>query len=159
MQDRYKRSKLVAQDGFPRGQFTSNLVGRFIRGARITLDRETPAQSVVYLEDATKRQVEVLKRLTYALLIGSNRIQIVEARARTVLNTIWDALTEKGGHRLLPPDFQERFENPPDRSRRGIRRNQRRTVCDFVAGMTDRYAVEFYGRLLSENPQSVFKGY
>ena len=27
----------------------------------------------------------------------------------------------------------------------------------FIAGMTDRYAVEFYGRLNSDTPQTVFK--
>ena len=32
-----------------------------------------------------------------------------------------------------------------------------RTVCNFVAGMTDRYAVEFYGRLHSDSAQSMFK--
>jgi dGTPase len=31
-----------------------------------------------------------------------------------------------------------------------------RVLCDFIAGMTDRYAVEFYGRSPSENPQTIF---
>jgi dGTPase len=34
-----------------------------------------------------------------------------------------------------------------------------RTICDFVAGMTDRYAMEFYARLrgrrASDNAQAV----
>jgi dGTPase len=34
---------------------------------------------------------------------------------------------------------------------------QMRSVCDFVAGMTDRYAMEFYGRLHSDSAQSMFK--
>lgn len=33
----------------------------------------------------------------------------------------------------------------------------KRVICDFIAGMTDRYAMEFYGRLFSENPQTIFK--
>jgi dGTPase len=32
-----------------------------------------------------------------------------------------------------------------------------RVLCDFIAGMTDRCAVEFYGRSRSENPQTIFK--
>ncbi|MGH8522736.1 MAG: hypothetical protein ACREXY_00470 [Gammaproteobacteria bacterium] len=32
-----------------------------------------------------------------------------------------------------------------------------RVVCDFIAGMTDSYAVDFYARLKSEVPRSIFK--
>ena len=32
-----------------------------------------------------------------------------------------------------------------------------RVLCNFIAGMTDRYGVEFYGRSRSENPQTIFK--
>ncbi|MGA9726232.1 MAG: hypothetical protein WBE80_09245 [Methylocella sp.] len=34
---------------------------------------------------------------------------------------------------------------------------KKRVVCDFIAGMTDRYAVEFYSRIFSDSPQSIFK--
>ena len=47
---------------------------------------------------------------------------------------------EKGGERLLPDDARMIYKN-------GNRLAQNRAVCDFIAGMTDRYAVEFYGRL------------
>jgi dGTPase len=33
----------------------------------------------------------------------------------------------------------------------------KRTICDFIASMADNYCIEFYGRLTSENPQSIFK--
>jgi dGTPase len=32
----------------------------------------------------------------------------------------------------------------------------KRVICDFIAGMTDRYAVQFYGRLFGTNPESIF---
>ena len=32
-----------------------------------------------------------------------------------------------------------------------------REVCDFVAGMTDRYAMEFWARLNSDAAESMFK--
>jgi dGTPase len=53
---------------------------------------------------------------------------------------------------LLPDDFREIHGNL-----KGIEEKMRAT-CDFIAGMTDRYALEFYARLTSsENAQSVFK--
>ena len=30
-------------------------------------------------------------------------------------------------------------------------------ICDFIAGMMDPVRGEFYGRIFSENPQSIFK--
>ena len=39
----------------------------------------------------------------------------------------------------------------------GNRQKEMRVLSDFIAGMTDRYAVEFYGRLHSDLPQTIFK--
>ena len=57
---------------------------------------------------------------------------------------------EKDGFRLLPDDYQGVFLSISDDEKE-------RVICDFIAGMTDRYALEFYGRLTSENPQTIFK--
>lgn len=60
-------------------------------------------------------------------------------------------VASEGGSILMPEDYQllyKEFTEDVDK---------KRLVCDFIAGMTDRYAIEFYGRLFSENPQSIFK--
>lgn len=51
---------------------------------------------------------------------------------------------------LLPADVQEVHQaiDPPFK---------KRVVSDFVAGMTDQYAAEYYRRLFSEAPQTIFK--
>ncbi|MBQ7706751.1 MAG: hypothetical protein IJT72_03105, partial [Lachnospiraceae bacterium] len=51
----------------------------------------------------------------------------------------------------LPEDYRKLYMLKTDDSWHS------RVVCDFIAGMTDRYALEFYGRLFSENPQTIFK--
>ncbi|WP_421579174.1 hypothetical protein [Shinella sp. M31] len=35
--------------------------------------------------------------------------------------------------------------------------HKKRTICDFIAGMTDRYAVEFYSRLFGANGMTMHK--
>jgi dGTPase len=58
----------------------------------------------------------------------------------------------------MPEDYRNiynRVNNIANKADREIM--QYRTICDFVASMTDKYAVEFYGRLQSETPQSIFK--
>jgi dGTPase len=59
-------------------------------------------------------------------------------------------LSRPRGHLLLPDDFQGVFDLVKKEDER------KRVVCDFIAGMTDRYAVEFYGRLNSEQHHSIF---
>jgi dGTPase len=44
-----------------------------------------------------------------------------------------------------------------ERHRQAPSNQKKRVVCDYVAGMTDRYAVEFYARLTSETFYSMFK--
>jgi dGTPase len=85
------------------------------------------------------------------LLISSSRFKLVEHRGREVVETIFDALTGDKGEELLPEDFQERFRQARNGSER------KRVACDFIAGMTDRYAVEFYARLSSETFYTMFK--
>ncbi|MDO9508061.1 MAG: hypothetical protein Q7I97_01740 [Thermovirgaceae bacterium] len=51
----------------------------------------------------------------------------------------------------MPEDFREAIEKASEDW------EKERIICDFVSGMTDRYALEFYCRLFSENPESIFK--
>ncbi|HEY6519722.1 MAG TPA: hypothetical protein VIZ19_10135 [Roseiarcus sp.] len=60
-------------------------------------------------------------------------------------------MTKKDGARLLPEDFRAICDGTEDEHIRT------RTVCDFIAGMTDRYAFEFYGRLFGTDPLTVHK--
>lgn len=51
----------------------------------------------------------------------------------------------------MPDDFKKMYADLPEDNK-----YRKRIVVDFIAGMTDRYAIEFYGRLKSENPQTIF---
>jgi dGTPase len=51
---------------------------------------------------------------------------------------------------LLPQDFSQRY-------RQANEAQKPRVICDFIAGMTDRYAVEFYARLNSDAFNTMFK--
>jgi dGTPase len=50
----------------------------------------------------------------------------------------------------MPDDVQKMYDRLTDTD------SKRRTICDFIAGMTDRYAVEFYSRL-KESGARIFK--
>ncbi len=88
------------------------------------------------LEYDTFLRVEVLKNLTYYAVIKSPKMQVVEHREKDMIRKIFDALNSENATRLLPDDFRAVCEGAPELVRS-------RTVCDFIAGMTDRYAYEF----------------
>lgn len=74
-----------------------------------------------------------------------------EFRGDELVSDIFKALVGDKGHLLMPSDVRDRFI----KSKR--KHEKARVVCDFVAGMTDRYAIEFWSRLKSNEPESIFK--
>jgi len=149
-----KMSKILREDGYYRTDFTSKLVGRAIRSVSIDkINRDIPALSTVKLNQETAIDVEVLKHIVFESQILSPKVQILAYRSEEILGKIFDALSneEKKGYTLLPKDFRLIYEAVK------TQRDKKRVICDFIACMTDRYALEFFGRLTSENPQTIFK--
>lgn len=142
----------IATEGEIRTSFTAGLVGDFVEAVEVEFDEEFPQLSTVKVDEATKRKIEVLKIYTYEAIIASNRVKLAEYRGKEVVAEIFDALTASKGHLLLPDDVA-RLHASVD----GDARLQNRLITDYIAGMTDRYAVDFYGRLHSDSPQSMFK--
>lgn len=146
----YRSAIDAAKIGYLRTAITSELVGEFIHGVRFGPNKRILPLSRVWLDEKVRVKVEILKRFTYEALIMSPRLKVAELRGWQIVESIFSALVAKNGQQLLPEDYQEWFS----RSRKSERM---RVVCDFVAGMTDGYAVEFYSRLNSATPQSIFK--
>lgn len=147
----YSRSSELCDDGYLRSEFTSKLVHLLIQGVRLFPNPVTPPLSLVKFEIGTFKIVEVLKRVAYSTLIESNRLKMAEHRGTEIINHIFSALIKPDyGKKLLPNDWRTIYESSPSRHR---------AVCDFIAGMTDRYCVEFYSRLVGINAPSIQKPY
>jgi dGTPase len=149
----YRASRFLASDGSIRTGFTSSMVGRFIRGIELEYNEECPALSKAKLRDDIRIIVEILKTYTYLSQISSPRLKIAEYRGKEIVTRIFNTLTETkeyNGYELMPPDIQRVYLNAKGTYRKRI-------ICDYIASMTDKYAIEFYGRLTSENPETIFK--
>ncbi|HIJ52953.1 MAG TPA: dNTP triphosphohydrolase [Planctomycetes bacterium] len=147
-------STILRENGYFRTDFTSKLVGRAIRNVSIDkINRSVPALSTVQLEKETAVNVELLKHIVYESQILSPKVQIIAFRTEEIIGDIFDAVSNKKrkGRTLLPKDFRKIYETVKGN------KDKKRVICDFIASMTDRYALEFYGRLTSENPQTIFK--
>jgi dGTPase len=148
---RYDASCQLAKNGYLRTDLTSFIVGKHIAGVRLVPNEKCPPLSRAELDRDTDLTVTVFKSFAYTSLIMSPRLRVAELRGKEIVAEIFQRLSEKEGHLLLPEDFQTWFK------RLGTEEERMRVICDFVSGMTDRYAVEFYARLTSESPQSIFK--
>jgi dGTPase len=85
----------------------------------------------------------VLQAFLAERMYRHQRISDIMARAKRVVHDLFDAYI--GKPELLPPNWRE-DSFTDDRSRFA------RQVCDFIAGMTDRYALDQHKRLFDLDP-------
>lgn len=143
-------SEKLAQNGYYRTSFTSGLVQRFLQEIEVVPHEKYPQLHRVRLRFPTFLEVEVLKNVTYHAVIKSPRVQVVEYRGKDIVKKIFEALSGPGGIRLLPDDFQTVCDG-------ATRAQHLRAISDFIAGMTDRYAIEFYTRLFGAEGLTIHK--
>lgn len=77
---------------------------------------------------------QALKRFLFQNLYRHYRVVRMSEKARRVVRELFEAFVSEP--RLLPPEYQARAE-------RGLER----AVCDYIAGMTDRYAIREHRRI------------
>lgn len=147
----YKLSQDMASNGYLRTKLTSSIVNMFINGIKVEINDGNPLFSYAHFDEETLLRVNVLKHFSYVALINSPRLKVAENRGAEIITKIFERLTVDGGQVLLPEDTRRLFNLTNGELW------QKRVICDFISGMTDRYAMEFYGRLYSENPQTIFK--
>jgi dGTPase len=135
-----------------RTTLSSQLVRDAIDAVQFHYNKECPLLSTVSLKPDVAMRVEVLKQYTFLSTIYSSRVKLPEYRGYEVVKRIFEALAGPKGYLLMPEDTRLQYEAADEDFD-----TQMRIVCDFVAGMTDRYAMEFYGRLHSDTSQSMFK--
>ena len=109
----------------------------------VELDKEHRQLSRITMDPSEFKVMELLKTVSYEAIISSPRLKMAERRGSVIINTIFQTLgDEKEGRRLLPEDWAEVYF--------GFKADdlRKRTICDFIANMTDRYCVEFYSRIV-----------
>lgn len=140
----------LASNGYKRTALTSDLVRKFSLGINVqNYDAKKTWANLVKPDAKTFIQIEVLKKYNYLHQITGSRLQITAERGKRIVEEIFNEVVQKP-EKLLPGDFYKLYELAPASHRN-------RVVCDFVAGMTDRYAVEYHARLYGSVPPSIYK--
>lgn len=93
------------------------------------------AINVVALPAETAVMTRELKRFLYENLYCHPRVVRMQLKAERVLTALFNAYVEEPAQ--LPREVQRKLAGRP----------LHRTVCDYIAGMTDRYALQEYAKL------------
>jgi dGTPase len=97
---------------------------------------------LIALSDAVREQHVELKRFLNQWLYRHYRVQRMSYKAERIVMTLFE--TFMGNELLLPHDVQERIARLDPAHKPGGRA---RLIADYIAGMTDRYAIAEYQRV------------
>ena len=103
-----------------------------------SLDDVRNAPALIAFSDAMKQEAQVLKRFLRTNLYQHYVVNRMTSKARRIVTDLFTIFLE--GPQLMPPDYQTSSGNVDDQARK---------VADYIAGMTDRYAMREYRRLFA----------
>jgi dGTPase len=138
------------RDGKAEARF-SKKIGSFIRSCSL-VERSTPASSTtnryrfgLFVDPAVRAEADFYKRLSQELVFDHSQLHQLERKSRVILEGIFEAFSEsylnRNGFRLMPESFDRLIRLKQDRRARA------RILCDYIAGMTDGFAIRTYKRL------------
>ncbi len=129
----------------------SKKIGTFIRSCSLG-ERSTSASTVtnryrfhLSIDPAVRVEADFYKRLSQELVFDHSQLHQLERKGRVILEGIFEAFSEsyfnETGLRLMPESFDRIIRLKHDRRARA------RVLCDYIAGMTDGFAIRTYKRL------------
>lgn len=108
-----------------------------IEDARLeTLEDVRQAAPLIGFSEALKKEQHELKQFLRIHLYQHYRVARMTAKARRLITELFQAFHDD--NRLLPPQYQRQSQTDPAR-----------TVADYIAGMTDRYAIREHQRIFA----------
>jgi dGTPase len=104
-------------------------------GVRSVVELQKLPYNVIGFSEEMSRRNRQLKDFLYANLYRHHRVVRMATKAERIISDLFKAYLREPA--ILPSHVQDLSEE------RGLERN----ICDYIAGMTDRFAVEEYQKL------------
>ena len=118
------------------------------RIAQVTLgsvDDVRAAPALIAFSPAVQAQAKELKQFLHKNLYQHYVVNRMTTKARRIITDLFDAFVSEP--RLLPPDYQTSADAAGASGASGSTTTQVRKVADYIAGMTDRYAMREHRRM------------
>jgi dGTPase len=104
-------------------------------GVKTPMELQSLPYNVVGFDDPMKNRNRTLKDFLFTNMYRHYRVVRMQKKAERVLTELFNAYLQEPS--MLPPQFQVLLES----------KGKAQTICDYLAGMTDRFAVDEYQRL------------
>jgi len=111
----------------------------------VTLDDVRNAHALIAFSDELNIKQRELKKFLYTHLYRHYRVMRMSAKAQRIIRELFDVFMKDS--RLLPT----RFQTPQTREEQG----RARAVADYIAGMTDRYAIREHKRIFAVEEDAI----
>jgi dGTPase len=111
---------------------------RLLEAAPKSIDDVRVSNPLIRFSDTMRAETTALKRFLYANLYRHFKVNRMRVKASRIVRELFDAFMTDPV--LLPPDYQVA---------NGDTLKQARKIADYIAGMTDRYAIREHKRIFS----------
>ena len=141
--------KALFRNSYKRKRLIGSMVGYFIKASDIT---EVPGfehplfKYKVKLNPQAKIDLEQLKRIVKKQVIEKPEVQHLEFKGQKIVTELFHAL-KTDPKRLLEQGYLQWIDKGE---------NEDRVICDYIAGMTDEYAITRYQNLFEPRVGSIF---
>ena len=141
--------KIFSKSENNRKVMISKLVNFFIINCQLQkkeiFSHELLDYSVTLLEPI-ETLLMAFKKLVGTQIIKKRENQIIDFQLQNIIVKVFDCFKENTN--LMPKKYQKKIEQEPQ--------NKARFVCDYLAGMTDKYLVKIYKALFVPETSSIF---
>ena len=138
--------------GFVRKQAVGSLVHSLINSIQLKFIDEFEEPLLCWnaeLPDEPLNFLKLLKETVSTNIIRLDTVQASTFRGGEIILSIFEAISNEP-EMLLPSSFKKYWKESENEQ------DQKRIICDFISGMTDKYANRFYERLFLPDHGSVF---
>lgn len=107
------------------------------------------------IEPETRIECDILKEIVWQAVIMDERIATLRRKAQHIVEELFDELTKfdkEDTYYLYPDDFREMLDKCSNDDK-----CKKRIACDFIAGMTDSYAIRFYNRIKGNDDNALME--
>jgi dGTPase len=113
---------------------TQTTQNNLLAAAPVSADAARRCGPLVAFSPALRAEADALKKFLFENLYRHYKVMRMTNKARRIVRELFDAFVHEP--RLLPPDY-----------RHDDAAAQARAIADYIAGMTDRYAIREHHRL------------
>ena len=147
-------NSLFSENSFEQKEVIGGLVSMCVRGVKLdSIEYLGLTHPIFYVQAVLSKRYEdlldILKDVVFHNVIKTPRVQQLEYKGKMIVEKLFDAF-EADPENLLPKEQFMRYNDPNRKTSR------KRVICDYVAGMTDDYAIRRYQQMFIPDLGSVF---